>query len=614
MIILSAAQVAALVVRVGFPDTPIDGVSTRAIIVAICRHESGYQVDALDPNSASGLFKIRWDDNQRYDQRRLLNDPEYNAQAAYEIYQARGLPAWSSYATGGYLLHLGEARLALAQAATVIGAPELPTASTITGVTGIGFGTPPSQTTSLGSVPANATAVADVFTPLRIIGSEMWGDYASLVIGATVFDAGIETIPNLRFTVFDPEGDLLFKHRNVFVQGSRVQYLDMDLRIDQIIFEPGGHGSGQLTIVAIHDIAYRLMKLVGAATASGISATQWLARELGILGHDPNVYMLGEAVTSQAQISRDAEDQAGSAGSAQTPSGWTTMVRLAQELGKRFFLSGSKIVFGSSAFAMRWCAYGSLRLSWHTPPIPGEQWLSMPSNRETSVGDRANVLEVTGRVPLERAKFFRPGVSVVVRNSPSIAGDEWREFICSHVSYTVGVDTDGAEITLLEPVDPPPRPPPPPPSPNAAATSAGTTVSGGGADGQVDRFVAIALQQAGKRYVFGAEASPSNPNPAAFDCSELVEWAAARAGINPRVPDGSAAQRAHCQSHGTSISVSAAVGTKGALLFGSGHVAISLGNGKTIEAMNPSAGVRQGNAAGRGWIGAGKIPGAQGYR
>lgn len=613
MIILSAAQVAALVVRAGFPDTMVGDVSTRAIIVAICRRESSYQVDALDPNTASGLFKIRWDGNQRYDQRRLLNDPEYNTQAAYEIYQARGLQAWSSYVTGGYLPYLGEARLALAQAAMVVGAPELPSASTITGAAGIGFGSPPSQTASVGSVPATAAPPVDVFTPLKIIGSEMWGDYATLIIGTPAFDAGMETIPNLRFTIFDPEGELLFKHRNVFVRGSRVQYLDMDFRIDQVAFEPGPHGSGQLTIIAVHDIAYRLMTLTGAATASGISATQWLARELGTLGYDSNVYLLGEAVTSQAQISRDTGDQAGSAGSAQAPSAWTTMVRLAQELGKRLFLSGSRIVFGSSAFAMRWCAYGSLRLSWHAPPTPGEQWLNMPSKRETSVGDRSNIMEITGRVPLERARFFRPGVSVVVRNTPSIAGDEWREFICSHVAYSIGVDVDGAEITLLEPVDPPPRPPAPPPS-AATPTSAGTVVSGGGADGQVDRFVAIALQQAGKRYVFGAEAAPSNPNPATFDCSELVEWAAARAGISPKVPDGSAAQRAHCASHGTSISVAAGVATKGALLFGSGHVAISLGNGKTIEAMNPSAGVRQGNASGRGWIGAGKIPGAQGYR
>jgi hypothetical protein len=515
VIILSAAQVAALVVRAGFPDTPVGGVSTRAIAVAICRRESGYRVDALDPNSASGLFKIRWDGNQHYDQRRLLSDPEYNTNAAYEIYQARGLQAWISYATSDYVTYLGEARLALAQAATALGAPELPSVSTITGASNIGFGplgTPTAPVATL--VPA--APVPDVLDPIKIIGSEMWGDYTTMMIGTPEFEAGLETIPNLRFTIVDPEGELLSKHRNVFVRGSRVQYLDLDLRIDQVAFEPGSHGSGQLIITAMHDIAYRLMILKGAATASGVSATQWLARELATLGFDPALYMIGEALVDQAQVSRDVDDQQGSAGSGQAPSGWTTMTRLARELGKRFFLSGGKAVFGSSAFAMRWCAYGSLRLSWYAPPSLGEQWLSMPSARTTSVGDRANVAEVVGKIPLNRAKFFRPGVSVIVRNTPTVAGDEWREFICSHVAYSIGTDIDGAEITLLEPVDPPPQPPQA--APNTTNTSAGTTVSGGGADGQVDRFVAIALQQAGDRYVFGAEAAASNPNPAAFDC------------------------------------------------------------------------------------------------
>jgi len=606
MIVLSAAQVAALVIRVGFPDTLVGDVSTRAIMVAICRRESGYQVDAVDPDSASGLFKIRWNIYQGYDQRRLLADAEYNVAAAHEIYQQRGLQAWTSYTTGGYLLYLGEARLAMAQAATVIGAPELP-AGVLTGVTGVGFGTPLTQTAPVGSVPA--ANAGDIFDPIRVIGSEMWADYATVIIGAPQFEAGLETVPNLKFTVIDPEGELLFRHSNVLVRGARVEYLGMDLRIDQVAFEPGGHSTGQLTITAIHDIAYRLMNLTGAASASDLSATQWLARELSTLGYDPAVYMLGEALTSQAQISRDVADQQGSAASGQAASAWTTMTRLGRELGKRFFLSGTKVVFGSSAFAMRWTAYGSLRLSWHNPPTPGEQWLTMPSSRATSSGDRANLTEVTGRVPLNRAKFFRPGVSVLVRNTPSIAGGDWREFICSHVAYAVGTDIDGADITLVEPVDPAPQPP-------SATNAAGAATSGttSGADGQIDRFVSIALQQAGKRYVFGAEAAPSNPNPVSFDCSELVEWAASRAGITPKVPDGSAAQLAHCRSHGTVVSVSVGVNTKGALLFQPGHVAISLGNGSTIEAMNPSQGVRKGSANGRGWTSAGRIPGAQGYR
>lgn len=43
-------------------------------------------------------------------------------------------------------------------------------------------------------------------------------------------------------------------------------------------------------------------------------------------------------------------------------------------------------------------------------------------------------------------------------------------------------------------------------------------------------FITLARKQVGKRYILGAEAKPSNPNPASFDCSELVEWLFHRAG------------------------------------------------------------------------------------
>lgn len=120
--------------------------------------------------------------------------------------------------------------------------------------------------------------------------------------------------------------------------------------------------------------------------------------------------------------------------------------------------------------------------------------------------------------------------------------------------------------------------------------------------GSVGEFLQAALNQNGDRYVFGAEASKNNPNPTTFDCSELVEWAAAQAGVN--IPDGSSNQRRATQS----ISVDEAMRTPGALLFRPGHVAISLGDGRTIEARGRNHGVGIFNAAGR-FTSGGLIPG-----
>lgn len=51
------------------------------------------------------------------------------------------------------------------------------------------------------------------------------------------------------------------------------------------------------------------------------------------------------------------------------------------------------------------------------------------------------------------------------------------------------------------------------------------------------RFEAVLRAQLGKPYSYGVEVNMADPSPAAFDCSELVEWAYAQVGI--KVPDGS---------------------------------------------------------------------------
>jgi cell wall-associated NlpC family hydrolase len=97
------------------------------------------------------------------------------------------------------------------------------------------------------------------------------------------------------------------------------------------------------------------------------------------------------------------------------------------------------------------------------------------------------------------------------------------------------------------------------------------------------------------------------------DCSEFTQAVAWIAGVWPAFPDGAWQQAAYCRRRGTSISVTKALVTAGALLFkdhgpagagGAGnHVAISLGDGTCIEArssrLTPNCGIW--SAIGRGW-------------
>jgi cell wall-associated NlpC family hydrolase len=167
---------------------------------------------------------------------------------------------------------------------------------------------------------------------------------------------------------------------------------------------------------------------------------------------------------------------------------------------------------------------------------------------------------------------------------------------------------------------------------NAASTLTGTNfgtgtgtgvttpiVPGGGSSAANQTFLQSALAQAGDPYVWGSTASPTDPNPSAFDCSELVKWAAKRAGVD--VPDGSWLQYLHLKERGATIPVEQALRTPGALLFSfsheptpggsrpaQAHVAISLGDGRTIEARGKQYGVGSFDAANRFEYGA-VIPG-----
>jgi cell wall-associated NlpC family hydrolase len=155
-------------------------------------------------------------------------------------------------------------------------------------------------------------------------------------------------------------------------------------------------------------------------------------------------------------------------------------------------------------------------------------------------------------------------------------------------------------------------------APTLGVTAANPTTT----NSTTQAFLENALSQQGKPYVYGATAQINDPNPPAFDCSELTKWAAARAG-DP-IPDGATAQYLYIRDHGGTMSVQQALHTPGALLFhfshepknlgdipADGHVAISLGDGvHTIEARGHAYGTNVfDNASGRDFDFAGMIPG-----
>jgi hypothetical protein len=139
----------------------------------------------------------------------------------------------------------------------------------------------------------------------------------------------------------------------------------------------------------------------------------------------------------------------------------------------------------------------------------------------------------------------------------------------------------------------------------------------------------LAINLSRTKYKFDPPpASPTDASPALLDCSELVRWACRRAGLAPEMPDGSWNQHLHSKSRGLMIPVSTGIATRGALLIKSrdalgnpiepipggppaqAHIAFSLGDGRTYEAMGPAPDkVGIFGAAGRPWTHAALIPG-----
>ena len=97
----------------------------------------------------------------------------------------------------------------------------------------------------------------------------------------------------------------------------------------------------------------------------------------------------------------------------------------------------------------------------------------------------------------------------------------------------------------------------------------------------------IALAQRHKRYVFGAS------GPSAFDCSGLVLYAYRRAGLARSLGGGHSAYGMYrwARAHGLTSRSHPRVGDL--VIYGGGtHVAIYIGNGRVVSALNRRQGIR----------------------
>lgn len=110
-------------------------------------------------------------------------------------------------------------------------------------------------------------------------------------------------------------------------------------------------------------------------------------------------------------------------------------------------------------------------------------------------------------------------------------------------------------------------------------------------------FAQEMLRREGAEYEWGGTSRKTG-----FDCSGIINRIMRNRGF-PNFPRTSGEIYAHSKK----VSLKKAINTRGAILWKEGHIAVSLGNGKTIEAMGEEYGVVVGDAKGR-FTGGGILP------
>lgn len=602
MTTLSAGGIADVAYAVGFRGDRL----VTAVAVALA--ESSGRVEVVNSIGCVGLWQI----NQPVHvvahplwTRAWLQHAKNNARAAH-VLSNDGVTwhPWAAYTSGAYRAHLAAARLAAANAAS--SSPDKNGGASH----GVGYGKDHKAGQKKAPPPPKPPKAEDDPDPRLRLGrvfvksTKIKTDVAEAVTSATLSWSTSE-VTQLALTLADP-GFVLWQ-RAEFEKGSRMIYREpgmpeLALRISSVTLDGGPAGTGGLSVNARSEGWWKLKKRRGPKVMRKASPTDFVREECKAVG----LRCVAEPSPTRTQVHRDVANATMEDGTP-PPSSWSTFQRLATELGFWVFEFAGTVYFGKPS----WLINQTKEPLQVAMPLPGapEVWIPMAMPSISMTDDGTMPVSITGiELPLQRFKECRPGEGLQLTGLPPF--DKHLYLTTSMQMPLLGNGTISLEAST--PVNPDPQPPPKP-SHNGGGSGSydlgtfGIDTSAGpvkqtGSKSALD-FVRMALSASNAAYVYGAEASVSDPSPSALDCSELVQWALGRVGI--RFVDGSSAQYAACRK----ITVSQALATRGALLHKEGHIGISLGDGRSVEARNPSAGVGVFRAADIAWTGGGLVPG-----
>ncbi len=619
MTTLSAEQIADFARAAGFSGNAL----VTAVAVAIA--ESGGRTDAKGDVSLQtatwgpsiGLWQIRSlnaEKGRGSARDELANyDPGHNARSAYSIAGGgTNFKPWSTYNGGQYKAHLAAAQTAAGQVGNRSGSP-----GSVTSFAGdVSF--PVRSDSELSVEPL---VPRDIST-LLIRGQPVLTSTGDMATRASV-DFSTDGISEISVTFADPE--LAIWESTQISYPTEVDWEDWKLEIAGVSTPGWQNGIWYTTLHIWPRGLVNLQKLKGRQR-SGVSPAEWIAAEAALQGISVISYEAPNQNRGSQSIGPDDSDIFGS-GSTDTPkdveSAWNTMQRLAKEDGCWLFSYFDRtLIYGKPTLMVSAMSYLDVGFRGSVKNDPAFDFNNIEANAMLERGTKSTspslsrmpsenlVIQRTGTVSLPRwrGERVRPGMGLRLPRFARMDLGEVEPYIVTNVSWDAADNGLGdVSVRFERAVDPAGTPQVSLGEPIPADIGDAT-----GSDGiskgtkSANDFVAWALRQVGDKYVWGATPNASDPNPTSFDCSALVQWAAAQTGVS--IGRTTYAQYPSC----IPITAEKAAQTRGALLFFDDltHVVISLGNGHaTVEARGAKYGVVTYRIEGRGFTKGGLIKG-----
>lgn len=422
-----------------------------------------------------------------------------------------------------------------------------------------------------------AASLAASLDDLLLVGSARSLNLGDALDGAPRLTSTIEGASTLELTMADAKRLLL---RNPLLDERSW------VRLGKVNYELVGHAkSGDRVNLMFEDaivaaLRRRKGKLsIKARTITRAEFMRRLAREARVpVVVDPE--KRGKVNTPLTRsVGRDKQDS------------WEVSGQVAEDVRWRRFSNGRQLVVGSETWLLkRDKTVDQVR-----------EFVSGVSNIDYNLDTGRRASEAT--VTCEIAQWVSPPGNAVAVAGMGAADGRW---LVAEVAQSIGEATGSVKLVrarhdLKEPPPEKTKKSGDKGDPDFLPDQGGSAGGGAASNSARERMVAFALAQNGDPYVWGAS------GPGSWDCSGLVQEATRAGGRVLNKP--SASQWGTCVSAGKTIPVSTALRTRGALLFRIGgeynHVAISLGNGSTIEARGSAYGTGVfGGASSGGWTGA----------